>query len=265
MIASDLAALLRRAWHGSVATIGRSAPSAFFRRADRYRNEGRYEEAARLVAQGLREDPGSGVGHLLSAYLHVANRAMDLAKTEFRRVLKLDPFHPRALLGLARISLEEHDPDGAKRLLDRALQYYSEFPEARALREMVGSWAAAPAATRNAHLDVTSVDHAAAAERDVVVTRMDGSVAAARVGEERAAQVARHLVQVCRMASATLGRAGCGGLRRGVIDTGSSVTVVLADHERHLSATVDGNVEIGAGLAQAGRLWAELGVNAGHG
>ena len=263
MITPDLAELLRRAWHGLVAAMGSSAPSALFRQADRYRNEGRYEEAARLVAQGLREDPGSGVGHLLSAYLHVANRAMELAKADFRRVLKLDPFHPRALLGLARISLEEQDLDGAKRLLDRALQYYSEFPEARALREMLGSWAPAP--TRDVHPDVTSVDQVAAAERDVVVTRVDGSIAAARVGEERAAQVARHLVQVSRMASATLGRAGCGSLRRGVIDTGSCVTVVLADHDHHLTATVDGNVEIVAGLAQAGRLWAELGVSADHG
>ena len=57
---------------GRRGTSHRTASAALFRQADRYRNEGRYEEASRLVIQGLAQDPDSSVGHLLSAYLHVA-------------------------------------------------------------------------------------------------------------------------------------------------------------------------------------------------
>src|SRR5205814_8164913 len=130
--------------------LPRGGSAALFRRADRYRNEGRFEEAAQLVAQGRQQDPDSRVGHLLSAYLHVATRQTDRAKTDFQRVLALDPFHPRALLGLAKICLEEQDVEGSKALLDRVLQYYTDFAEAQALREMVMSWPQSPAATVNA-------------------------------------------------------------------------------------------------------------------
>ena len=251
------ATFLRQLWSSLLAVIGPSRPSALFRRADRLRNEGRYEEAARLVAEGLRHDPGSSVGHLLSAYLHVANRAMDRAKVEFDRVLALDPFHPRALLGLAKISLEEQDIEGATSLLDRALQYYSDFPEAQALREMVRSWSVAPASSSETlHADVAAL----APEEDAVVMRLDGGVVVSRTGEKRAALVAQHQIQTHRMASATLARAGFGVLRRSVIDTGSHLTFVLGDADHLLSATLDGDVEIVVGLAQTGRLWTEMGI-----
>src|SRR5215813_9870361 len=85
-----LATLVGRAIRGAVHQGG---SAALFRQADRYRNEGRYEDAARLVAEGLKRDPDSSVGHLLSAYLHVAARQTDRAKSEFHRVLALDPYH----------------------------------------------------------------------------------------------------------------------------------------------------------------------------
>jgi tetratricopeptide (TPR) repeat protein len=257
-----LSTFLRQAWSWLIAAMGHSTPAALFRRADRYRNEGRYDEAARLVVQGLQEDPGSSVGHLLSAYLHVANRAMDAAKADFHRVLALDRYHPRALVGLAKINLEEQDIEGATSLLDRALQYYSDFPEARALREMVVSWSKAPAAAGEGHPAAVGGDPITAVERDVVVTRLDGVIVYSKIDEERAGQVAQHLIQVYRMASATLARAGFGIPRRSVIDTGSQMTFVLSDTDHLLSATLDGNVEIGAGLAQTGRLWTEIGTKA---
>src|SRR5260370_9044451 len=67
---------------------------------------------------------------------------MPAAKTSFRRVLSLDPYHPRALFGLARIALEEGDIEGCRPFLDRAIQYFPDFPEAKALQEMVATWSA---------------------------------------------------------------------------------------------------------------------------
>ncbi len=255
----SFARLLERTWNGITGMVRPSTPAAFFRQADRYRNEGRYDEAARLVARGLQLTPDSSVGHLLSGYLYVAARRMDRAKTAFHRVLALDRYHPRALLGLARICIEEQDLEGSKVLLDRALQYYADFPEAQALREMVVSWSSAPAPVAEAPPSALSGDlKTAAPARDLVMTRTDGTLIFARADEERGSQLAQHLIQVYRMASATLSRAGLGTLRRGAIDSGTHMTFLVSDANLILSATLDGNVEVGAGLAQVGRLWTEL-------
>jgi len=42
--------------------------------------------------------------HLLSAYLSIARREIEPARQALLHVLTLDAHHPRALLGLARIS-----------------------------------------------------------------------------------------------------------------------------------------------------------------
>src|SRR5262249_59322422 len=64
--------LLSRVWDVITSLTRPPNAATLFRRADLYRQEGRFEEAADLVAQGLRLSPNNGVGHLLSAYLHVA-------------------------------------------------------------------------------------------------------------------------------------------------------------------------------------------------
>src|SRR5262245_2422337 len=177
----------------------RSTPAALFRRADRCRGQGEYEEAARLVALGLRQAPDSSVGHLISAYLHMAGRRMDRAKSEFDRVLTVDPYHPRALLGLARIAIEDQDLEGAKTLLDRALQYYRDFPDALALREMLVSWPKTDVDLKGAHANgLGDASGQAATERDVVAMRTDGSLILCGADGERGRQVAQHLMQVYR-------------------------------------------------------------------
>jgi hypothetical protein len=75
-------------------------------------------------------------------------------------------------------------------------------------------------------------------------------------------QLAEHVMQVYWTASATLSRAGLGSFRGGAIDTGSCMTFLLRDADLVFSATLDGNIEIGAGFAQVGRLRADLGVEA---
>src|SRR5574342_1022962 len=123
-----LATFLERTWSGLTGLVRPRSAASLFRLADQYRHEGRYEEAADLIAEGLRVAPNIAVGHLLDAYVHVVFREMPAAKTSFRRVLSLDPYHPRALFGLARIALEEGDIEGCRPFLDRAIQY---FPEDR--------------------------------------------------------------------------------------------------------------------------------------
>jgi tetratricopeptide (TPR) repeat protein len=252
------ARLVGRGWSGITGMVRPRTAAALFRRADRYRNEGRYDEAARLVAEGLQQAPDSSLGHLLSAYLHVAAREMDRGKTAFHHVLALDRYHPRALLGLARISLEEQDLEASKDFLDQALRYYADFPEARALRDLLDSWSSAPPPTAPAA--PVDVPDASVPARDLVLTRTDGTVLFVRSDEERGSHVAQHLTKVYRMASAALSRAGLGPLRRGAIATESGTTFILSDGDTVLSATLEGQVEIGAGLAQVGRLWPKRGA-----
>src|SRR5687767_4891848 len=126
--------LLSRMWAPRALTLVEA-----FRRADQFRREGRLPEAMKMVTHGLRLDPDNITGHLLAAYLHAAGRAMPLAQAEFHWVLARDPNHARALLGLARIALEEGDPASCRDLLGRALRFYPEFPEAQALLDAVAA------------------------------------------------------------------------------------------------------------------------------
>src|SRR5262245_51667012 len=254
-----LGALLGRTVRGA---LHRTPSATLFRQADRYRNEGRYEEASRLVAKGLAQDPDSSVGHLLSAYLHVATRQTDRARTDFQRVLALDPYHPRALLGMAKICLEDQDQESAKALLDRALQYYAAFAEAQALRDMVQSWPQPSTSTSEAG-EPSPVERLDAPAHDLVMMRPDGTTLHARADAQRGGQLAQHALQVVRMASATMSRAGLGTLQRGAIDTGSHTTFLLNDADVIVSAALDGTVETEEGWARVARLKSELSKKGG--
>jgi tetratricopeptide (TPR) repeat protein len=257
-------ALLKHTWSGIGGLVRSRTATTLFRQADQYRNAGRYAEAAELVARGLAQAPESSVGHLLSAYLHVARRETEPARLALLHVLTLDPYHPRALLGLARIALEEGNPEGATPLLDRALQFYPDFPEAQALRDMVGGWSSGP----TGELEDTprsALSHGperSSDARELIVARADGTVvrAGVDVDDERLTPLAQHLTQVQRMASATLGRAGFGPLHHGVIETGTGTTFLLSESDLFLSATLSDSNEIGAGLAAVGALWTTLGI-----
>jgi tetratricopeptide (TPR) repeat protein len=257
--------MFERTWDG-IRSKTRPAAATLFRRADQYRNEGRYEEAAVLVTRGLEKDPDSSVGHLLWGYLQAAGREMGPAKQAFQRVLALDRYHPRALLGLARVAIEEGDLREAQSLLDQALEFYPEFPEAEALREMVASGssitdrvsALSPAAIPPTPLD----DELAGAARDVLVARTDGTlVHAPRMNEERARAIVQHVTQAVRIASVTLSRAGLAPLCHAVIDSNGGATFVLSDGGLILTATEDGEVDLDAGLANVTRLSRALGAS----
>ena len=173
---------------------------------------------------------------------------MPAAKTSFRRVLSLDPYHPRALFGLARIALEEGDIEGCRPFLDRAIQYFPDFPEAKALQEMVATWSA-PAAASTETVGAINTERLRLPQgaHDLILTHADGTPVFAQGSEERQRHLVQHMTQVYRIASATLARAGLGPLRRAVIEGASEMTFVRSD----------GGVILGRGAPprRRGRRW----------
>jgi tetratricopeptide (TPR) repeat protein len=262
-----LATLLEHTWSGISGLVRSSTATALFRRADQYRSEGRYLEASQLVARGMAQVPDSIVGHLLSAYLCMARREIEPAKFSLRHVLTLDPFQPRALLGLARIALEEGDSDAAMPLLDKALAFYPNFPEAQALRDMIESWprTPAPAVAEISRLAVSdSCTHRTAA-RELIAMRCDGTLVRAGIDveDERASMLAAHQTQVLRMATAALKRAGVGALEHGVIESAVGTTLLVREGDVCLSALLDDTADARAALADVSALWATVGITAG--
>jgi len=257
-----LGTLLERAWSGIAGTVRSPSAPELFRRADRLRHGGQYEEAERLVADGLRRSPNSAAGHLLAAYLHLALREPGPAREAFERALALDPEHPRALLGLARLAIEAGNLEVARPYLERALQYHTDFPEASALQEMIAGWKSAPtSASASGGAPVAGIPERLRllpGSRDLILAAADGAVVRSQCGEERQGQLAPHVTQVSRIASTTLARAGLGALRRGVIEGVSETTYLQSDVGLVLAVTLPTSVAPAAGLAEIARLWAEL-------
>lgn len=246
------------------ATItGRRRPASIiklFQQADQYRRSGRFEEAAELVAQGLRLNPNNISGHLVAAHLHAALRRIEPAKVEFQRVLSLDPSHPRALLGLARIAMEEGDFSTCTESLDRALRLYPDFPEAKALQEAVTGYAVPPpsAPQRQVSTGVSPrVDafQAPVGSRQLILIRTDGTPVFSQPGDTGKEELATHVAVVSAYASAALARCGLGAFRRGIVDGASETTFLRGGAGLILSLTFPHDVEIGFGLHQTDRLW----------
>jgi tetratricopeptide (TPR) repeat protein len=263
--------LLSRIWDAITSFTRPPNAATLFRRADLYRQEGRFEEAAELVGQGLRLTPNNGVGHLLSAYLHLTFRQVEPAKSEFQSVLALDPYHPRALLGLAKIALEERDLVACRPFLDKALQYYPDFPEAKALQDMISSWTMTPAAPGQRPLyagppiQVEKLKPPAGG-RQFVLMQADGTLVFAQQGDKDTADLPAHVTQVYRIASATLQRAGLGALRRGIVQAVTETTYLRSNDRLILTLSFPENIKLGVGLLETDKLWTnslrELGVRA---
>ena len=261
--------LLSRIWDAITSLTRPPNAATLFRRADLYRQEGRFEEAAELIAHGLRLAPNNGVGHLLSAYVHLAFRQIGPAKSEFQSVLALDPYHPRALLGLAKISLEERDLVACRPFLDKALLAYPDFPEAKALQDMVSSWTMRPSAPgqrpvyAGPPIQVEKLKPPAGG-REFVLTQADGTVVFSQQGDKDPEDLAGHVTQVYRIASATLKRAGLGALRRGIVQAATETTYFRSNDRLLLALTFPEEVKVGFGLVETDKLWTnslrELGV-----
>ena len=148
-----LATFLERTWSGLTGLVRPRSAATMFRLADQYRHEGRYEEAADLITEGLRVAPNIAVGHLLDAYLHVLVTLEDT---------------------------EEHKPDPAPLLL--AVERMGCTP---AEAVYVGDAVVDVQAARRAGMAAVGVTWAAGARSDVVAARPD--VVADTVDDLRAA------------------------------------------------------------------------------
>jgi tetratricopeptide (TPR) repeat protein len=256
--------LLRRLWNPAD-RAPQTVPEAL-RRAEQSRREGRYTEASALVARVLELDRDNLHAHLLAAYLHVARRATAPAKAEFRWVLGHDANHARALIGLARVALEEGDARACHDLLRRALRFYPDFPEAAALLEALRaseSSPAPPAASPAPRVDRLRLPGTG---RALIVGRADGSLLAAQPATEDAREVSEALARVLRLAAASLQRCGLGAVHRAIIDDGSDAVFVRTDGDLVVSLTLPRTTDPTQGLLDVNRLWSatlhELGVAA---
>lgn len=245
--------MLRRLWRPRE-TRRPSTPVELFGRADRFRRDGRHGDAARLVDAGLRLDPNNVTGHLLAAYLHVAARTTEPARREFRWVLQRDPNHPRALVGLARISLEEGDVGGSRALLTRALQVFPDFPEAQALLDGLRAYrpaTAAPAPASSARLERLRLPGHA---RALVIMGVDGAVVVAQ--PDGAAANGPLLARTLGIAAATLQRAGFGAVRRAIIQDTGEAQFLRGDSTLVVALALPRTTHVTQGQLEVNRLWA---------
>jgi len=285
----------RRIWH--LLRGGRRRPTSaqMLRRAQRLRDDGRFEDAAELVAEALIRVPGSVVGHLLAGSLHMTLRETEQARTSFERVLALEPTHPRALLGLARIALEEGQHGACRDLLARALARYPDFPEARALLDVARGLAASPDARPPATAGADSAravapiapritapieseaapavaaapaaaappQSAAPADRlrlpsesrEALFMRPDATLLFAEPRGPRTEAVAARAVKLARIATAVLARAGFGPLRHAVIEGAAETTYLRADDAALLTLAFDRDVTAATAVAHLERVW----------
>jgi len=93
--------------------------------------------------------------------------------------------------------------------------------------------------------------------RDPILARLDGTVVFAQCDEGQRPVLAQHVIQVVRIASATLARAGLGALRRGVIEGAQASTYLQTDVGLVLALTLPSGTSIADGWSALGRLWAD--------
>jgi tetratricopeptide (TPR) repeat protein len=249
-----MTALLRRLW-SSAPPRRRPTPVELFALADRRRRDGRAAEASRLVAAGLAQDPDNLTGHLLAAYLHLAARTIEPARGEFTWILRREPRHPRALLGLARIALEEGDVTACRESLSRALRLYPDFPEAQALLGATATPTAPAQSTASAApLERLRLPTLA---RALLVLGADGAVRTAR--PESLASHGERLARTVALATAALGTAGLGRPRRAVVESREEAQFVRTDPALTVALALPRTTQITQGLLEVNRMWAAVG------
>lgn len=247
---------LRRLWSDRKSRRQSTTTVQLFRTATLHRNAGRFEEAATLVERGLQLDPNNVVGLLLAGSLHAVFRETQLAQTAFQRVLSLDPTHPRALLGMARMALEAGEAGSCTDFLCRALGRYPDFPEARALLEAVAQAdvdTARPAATQPLRLERLRLPQES---REALLARIDATVIFAQPHGTSTGEVAARTARLCRLTGAMLTRCGFRRWTHAVLEGAAETTFLRADEDVVLSIAFGRDIEMGAGLAHVERVWA---------
>lgn len=256
--APNRAMLFAQIWHWVRRKRPQPVSALVLRRAQHLRDEGRYRRAVGLVDEALLHDPDNLVGHLLAASLHMVLRETSQARTSFERVLALEPTQPRALLGLARVELEEGNAAVCCTLLNSALERYPDFPEAGALLEVARGLLATADARRDVMPDGTvtagrlrlPID-----SREALFVRADATVVVAEPHGPRTEEVAAQAVKLSKVATAMLGRAGLGPLRHAVIEGAAETTYLRSDDAAVLTLSFDRDVKSATALEHLERVW----------
>jgi len=94
---------------------------AFARLADRLREQGDLAEATWICSRGLAANFGYSTGHTILAEILKDSDLKQRAKEEFALALRLNFSNMRALLGLAKLLLEEDNPQEALEHIDHLL------------------------------------------------------------------------------------------------------------------------------------------------
>jgi tetratricopeptide (TPR) repeat protein len=247
-----------RIWHWAVRGKRHPTSAQMLRRAQRLRDEGRFARAVEVVEEALLHDPRSVVGHLLAASLQMALRETRRAQSSFERVLALEPSQPRALLGLARVALEEGDVAASRALLTRALARYPDFPEARALLEVargiVPSVDPTPTIMSSGAMAADGL-RLPPESREALFMRADGTLLFAEPSGPRAHATAGSAVKLARVATAMLARAGLGPLRHAVIEGVADTTYLRADDAALLNLGFDRDLKSATAVEHLERVW----------
>lgn len=180
------------------------------------------------------------------------------ARASFERVLALEPTQPRALLGLARIELEDGETAACCALLNRALARYSDFPEARAVLEVARGLLPTGDAKRYAASNgAVEADRLRlpAESREALFVRPDATVIVAVPHEQRTDAVAARVVKLSKIATAMLGRAGLGPLRHAVIEGAAETTYLRADDTALLTLSFDRDMKSVTALQHLEKVW----------
>jgi Tfp pilus assembly protein PilF len=236
------------------------------RRAEQRRREGRDSEAIQLASAALGMDPANLHAHLLAAYLYAARRASTAAKREFRWVLDHDPNHARALLGLARVTLDEGNLAAADELLRRALRLYPDFPEAVALLEAVRVRRESSSAREPRFAPRVERLRLPGTGRALLVSRCDGALLGAQPATPDAATATQELARLVRLAAATLARGGLGPIRRAIVEDARDAVFARTDGAVIVALALPRTTDPTQGVLDVNRLWAatlhELGLAA---
>jgi hypothetical protein len=188
----------------------------------------------------------------------MALRETRRARASFERVLALEPTQLRALLGLARIELEDGETAACCALLSRALARYPDFPEARAVLEVArGLLATADAkryATPNGAVAANRLG-LPAESREALFALADATKIVAVPHEPRTDAIAARAVKLSKVATAMLGRAGLGPLRHAVIEGAAETTYLRSDDTALLTLSFDRDMKSATALQHLERAW----------
>src|SRR5262245_6239625 len=247
---------LRRLWPTVPRRKRKPSAVTMFREASQHRDAGRLDEALNMVLLGLSEEPNSLMGHVLAGNLYVAHREIGPARTAFEHVLGADPHQPRALLGLARIALEENDAGACRILLERALDRYPDFPEAEALLEVVQSPEPASVPFPIPPPPLVLPRRA----RQLVLVAADGTLQRSAPADGHAVRTAQHVHRVSRLAMAILERTGRGRLHEVTLAGPQETTLMRCDEHVALAITFPADVPPPAAREEVERLWRMVGA-----